>query len=200
MARRQTQQRSVEGGRREFRIIGGEFRRRRLVYAADPGLRPMKERTREALFNTLGDAVRASHAVDLFAGTGAVGLEALSRGAAHLTAVEHSPVNADQLRRNATVIGAEKRVTVLRADALRWTPERLPRELPWSIFCCPPYSLLHTATDAMLGLIEHILRAAPEDSCMVLEADQQWPVEHLPESPQWVARHYAPATLYLWRS
>ena len=64
------------------RIIGGRFRGRKILYSGDPRTRPMKDRVREAVFNLLGTAVRGKHALDLFAGTGALGLEALSRGAA----------------------------------------------------------------------------------------------------------------------
>src|SRR5262245_47435808 len=70
------------------RIIGGTLRGRKLLFAGDARTRPMKDRVREALFNLLADAVRGKHAIDLFAGTGALGLEAISRGASGATLVE----------------------------------------------------------------------------------------------------------------
>ena len=81
----------------ELRIIGGSFRGRKLRYepfrAGDNRVtRPMKHRVREAIFNLVGTAAEGRHAIDLFAGTGALGLEALSRGAAHATFIEkHVP-------------------------------------------------------------------------------------------------------------
>src|SRR5262249_42961688 len=74
------------------RIIGGEYRGRKLQYSGDIRTRPMKDRVREALFNLIGPNVRGMHAIDLFAGTGALGLEAISRGAAGATFIErHYP-------------------------------------------------------------------------------------------------------------
>ena len=75
-----------------LRIIGGRFRGRKLAYSGDPRTRPMKDRVREALFNLLGRAVEGKTAIDLFAGTGALAFEALSRGAARAVAIElHRP-------------------------------------------------------------------------------------------------------------
>jgi 16S rRNA (guanine966-N2)-methyltransferase len=76
----------------EVRIIGGTFRGRRLSYHGDPVVRPMKHRTREAIFNLISTECTGRHAIDLFAGTGALGLEALSRGAQSATFIEkHVP-------------------------------------------------------------------------------------------------------------
>ena len=75
-----------------MRIIGGKFRGRKLEYSGDLRTRPMKDRVREALFNLLGNAVEGKIAIDLFAGTGALGLEALSRGASRAVFIErHRP-------------------------------------------------------------------------------------------------------------
>ena len=83
-----------------LRIIGGKFSRRRLKYTGDPRTRPMKDRVREALFNLVGPSVIGSHAIDLFAGTGALGLEALSRGAARATFIERHYPTADTIKEN----------------------------------------------------------------------------------------------------
>src|SRR6185369_13778531 len=77
-----------------LRIIGGKLRGRKLQYSGDLRTRPMKDRVREAVFNLLGPGVKGSHAIDLFAGTGALGLEAISRGAAQATLIErHLPTS-----------------------------------------------------------------------------------------------------------
>src|SRR5438105_2010542 len=77
-----------------LRIIGGSLRGRKLQYTGEARTRPMKDRVREAVFNLLGPSVTGSHAIDLFAGTGALGLEALSRGAARATFIErHFPTS-----------------------------------------------------------------------------------------------------------
>src|SRR5205823_2176218 len=85
-------QRALSGRPAELRIIGGRMRGRKLVYGGDQRTRPMKDRTREAVFNLLGPGVTGTHAIDLFAGTGALGLEAISRGAESATLIEqHFP-------------------------------------------------------------------------------------------------------------
>ena len=82
------------------RIIAGCFRGRKLHYSGDPRTRPMKDRVRQALFNRLGPDVEGTLAVDLFAGTGALGLEALSRGATRAILIEqHRPTARDLQRR-----------------------------------------------------------------------------------------------------
>ncbi|OYV90832.1 MAG: hypothetical protein B7Z73_05850 [Planctomycetia bacterium 21-64-5] len=86
------------------RIIGGSLRGRRLECTGDPRTRPMKDRVREAVFNLLGD-VSGSTAIDLFAGTGALGFEALSRGAKAAVFFEQHFPTADVIRRNAALLG-----------------------------------------------------------------------------------------------
>ncbi|MFO8005766.1 16S rRNA (guanine(966)-N(2))-methyltransferase RsmD [Thioalkalivibrio sp.] len=100
------------------RIIGGAWRRRWLPVAPVPGLRPSADAQRETLFNWLQPLLPGAAVLDLFAGTGALGLEAASRGAGSVLLVEKSPVAVDQLEANLRLLGA-KAVTVRRADALR---------------------------------------------------------------------------------
>src|SRR5262245_27839595 len=89
------------------RIIGGALRGRKLIYTGDPRTRPMKDRVREALFNRLSTSVRNKHAIDLFAGTGALGLEAMSRGASGATLVDRHFPTAELIRQNAASLGIE---------------------------------------------------------------------------------------------
>src|ERR1700730_7109059 len=133
MARKRSQLRRTEpaGGDEAAsppRIVGGEFRGRKLLYSGDRRVRPMKDRVREAVFNLIGPAVRGLHAIDLFAGTGALGLEALSRGAATATFVERHFPTADIIRQNVAELGVADRSTILPANVLLWS-RRMP-ELP----------------------------------------------------------------------
>ena len=89
-----------------MRIVAGKWRSRVLDVAAVPGLRPTSERIRETLFNWLAPALAGARCLDLFAGTGALGLEALSRGAAEVVFVENSAVAAKVLRANVRELGA----------------------------------------------------------------------------------------------
>ena len=91
----------------EIRIVGGRWRGRRLRVAKAPGLRPTPDRVRETLFNWLGQDLSGRTCLDLFAGTGALGLEALSRGARQVVAVERNRAVVGHLRAMAHALGAE---------------------------------------------------------------------------------------------
>lgn len=103
----------------ELRIIAGSWRGRRLTFPDLPGLRPTPDRVRETLFNWLQTAIPGARCLDLFAGSGALGLEALSRGAGDLVLVERAQAAADALREHCRALGAD-RVTVVTSDALHW--------------------------------------------------------------------------------
>jgi 16S rRNA (guanine966-N2)-methyltransferase len=102
----------------QVRIVGGKWRGTRLAVAALPGLRPSADRVRETLFNWLQPALPGTRVLDLFAGTGALGLEALSRGAREALLVEREPALATQLQATVERLRAGDQAQVLRADAL----------------------------------------------------------------------------------
>lgn len=102
------------------RIIGGEWRGTRLPVADRDGLRPTADRVRETLFNWLQPMLPGARVLDLFAGTGALGLEALSRGAREAVLVERDPQLAEGLRQLATRLPGGERAQVVCADALAW--------------------------------------------------------------------------------
>ena len=102
-----------------LRVIGGEWRGRRIRFPGVPGLRPTPDRVRETLFNWLAAVVPGSRCLDLFAGSGALGIEALSRGAASVTFVERDREAADRLRETLAEL-APGRATVVAGDAMAW--------------------------------------------------------------------------------
>lgn len=102
------------------RVIAGQFGGRRLVTPADARVRPTADRVREAWFSILGDRVVGARVVDLYAGSGALGLEALSRGATSVTFVELSPASLAAIEANVAALGVAERVTVLRRDVTRF--------------------------------------------------------------------------------
>lgn len=125
-------------GRNQLRIIGGEWRGRRLKIIDQAGLRPTPDRVRETLFNWLAPVIAGSRCLDLFAGSGALGLEAASRGAARVTLVEKAAAAARQLRDNTALLQAGDRLEVVQADALRLL-ER-PPAVPYDVvFLDPPF-------------------------------------------------------------
>jgi 16S rRNA (guanine966-N2)-methyltransferase len=106
----------------------------------DVRVRPTADRVREAWMSILGNALDGARVLDLFAGSGALGLEALSRGAASVTFVELSPPSLKALDQNITTLGAQDAVTVHRGDAIRYA-ERLPEHAFDIILADPPYAL-----------------------------------------------------------
>ena len=121
-----------------LRIVAGNWRSRLLDIADVEGLRPTSERVRETLFNWLTAHIHGARCLDAYAGTGALGLEALSRGAKHVVFVEKSAVAARQLRRNVEVLGAQS-ATVLQQDALDFL-RRAGTEPFDIVFLDPPFA------------------------------------------------------------
>ena len=102
-----------------MRVSGGDLRSRELRVPRGRTIRPTPGRVKEALFSILGDRVQGARVLDLFAGTGAIGFEALSRGAAHATFVESSRPTAERIRAAAVRLGVADRTTVIAAAAER---------------------------------------------------------------------------------
>lgn len=123
-----------------LRIIAGELRGRKLRTAAGLATRPTADRTREAIFNILGPGVRGAHVLDLFAGTGAFGIEALSRGAASALFIEMGREALAVLAGNIQACGLAERAAVIRWDAARNLDCLRSREPEFRLaFLDPPY-------------------------------------------------------------
>ncbi|MEX2181666.1 MAG: 16S rRNA (guanine(966)-N(2))-methyltransferase RsmD [Gemmatimonadaceae bacterium] len=140
----------------EVRIVAGEWRGRRIAVPAG-AVRPTADRVREAWLSIVRPALDGARVVDLCAGTGALGLEALSRGAAHCDFVEQSPTVLRTLEANLATLGAGARAAVHRRDALGFVGERAPEgaDAPWDVaFADPPYR-----EGVALALAERWLRA-----------------------------------------
>ena len=122
------------------RIIGGEWRRRVLRFPDAQGLRPTPDRVRETLFNWLGQDLDGLSCLDLFAGSGALGFEAASRGAAKVVMVEHAPKVAAALEENARLLAAGGRLQIVRADAVKFASSLGPDAPGFDVlFLDPPY-------------------------------------------------------------
>ena len=128
-----------------MRIIAGTFRSRRLDSIPGNGTRPTPDRVREALFNILQPWIQGSSFVDAYAGTGAVGLEALSRGAAHAWFLERDRRALDTIRKNLASLGVERQATVLAGKVLV-TLDRCPGGI---VFLDPPYDQADEYTGAL---------------------------------------------------
>jgi len=188
------------------RIIGGTLRGRRLEYAAEPAAagaaprtRPMKDRVREMLFDLLGPSVKGTTAIDLFAGTGALGFEAVSRGAARAVFCERHFPTADALRRTARALEISDRVEVRPGDALVWAHRLppLPADAAWLVFIAPPWDFFQSRPSELVGLITALRAAAPAGSFIVVESDTAFDAALLPDTAAWRSRPAAPAVLHI---
>lgn len=177
----------VAGGGNRVRIIGGEWRSRIVRFRPREGLRPTPDRVRETLFNWLGQRLDGLACVDLFAGSGALGFEARSRGASPVVLIEKDREAVAQLSRAAEELGGEG-LQIVQGDALAWLA-RSPARFDVA-FVDPPYG--SGELSAALSLLERTLNP---DARVYVEA----PALVDPPSTQWVrlregsagAVHYA---------
>jgi 16S rRNA (guanine966-N2)-methyltransferase len=188
----------------------------------------MKHRTREAIFNLVTTDAVGRHAIDLFAGTGALGLEALSRGAVGATFIEQHVPSARVVEENIRTLGVTDRATLLVTSAFLWsrrdlpnvgrthlsigpvgkTADKLVRPTggdSWLVFCSPPYAFYTDRRTEMLDLIRRIQGSSPAGSVLVVEADERFDFDALRgehasgASGEWTIRTYPPAVVGIWR-
>jgi 16S rRNA (guanine966-N2)-methyltransferase len=155
------------------RVIAGRYGGRRLEAPRGQATRPTADRVREALFSILGARVQGARVLDLFAGSGALGLEALSRGAAHATFVDSAPAAIRALRANLAALGVE--AEVVRADALRWLRAASARPRQYDlVFLDPPY---RQADVLGAGLSDVLPAVLGPGALVVSESDRRAPLE-----------------------
>ena len=162
-----------------LRIVAGKWRSRLLQIAAVPGLRPTPERIRETLFNWLAPSIEGARCLDLFAGTGALGLEALSRGATEAVLVEKSRVAAATLRANAQSLDAAG-ATIIHGDALEYLQQGDAGRFD-IVFLDPPFA------DAKPGDLCRLLAGSSTlapGAWVYIEEDRAAPATGLPDGWQ----------------
>lgn len=192
-----------------MRIIAGQFRHRRLH--ARPGLvtRPITDRVKESLFERLGPLLVDARVADVFAGTGTIGLESLSRGAKSVVFVESDRQAVDLLRRNVAMLGVQDRTLCWQADALRssFRPKGVPDLLPFDvIFFDPPYDMVpRMKTGAPLfRALQRLARpdVSAESAVLVLrtpehtafEVPAEWQLDRALERSSMVIERYSKRT------
>ena len=169
-------------GAGEIRIIGGQWKRTRLPVAQRPGLRPTPDRVRETLFNWLGQDLAGWRCLDAFAGTGALGLEAASRGAAAVLLVESDAALAAQLETLRQRLQAEA-VRVQRGDGLGVLQQAVPGSLDL-VLIDPPFD-----GDLFGKALHAAARAVGPEGYVYLEAPRAWADEELAAAGLAVHRH-----------
>ncbi len=165
-----------------MRIIAGEFRSRKLLSPPeDTTTRPIPDRVKESLFSILRGHIEGAEVLDLFAGTGSVGLEAVSRGAARCVFVERDRSMAAVLQKNIETLGAQDRCEVVTGDALgAGTLARCPRPAT-IIMMDPPYDLVRSELGArrVKGQLAELVKCLTDDGFAVLRTP--WPLFYTEE-------------------
>lgn len=182
----------------QVRIIAGDLRGRKIEVKLDPKLRPMSDRARGALFNILANVVPDQPFYDIFAGSGAVGLEALSRGAGQTTFIEKDGLAVQAILKHAKTFGVADRTRVLQVDAYRWIEKGAIPTAPANYFLGPPYNDIETHKDAIIWMVTVLKSKVAIGSSIVLQTDDDFDAKLLPEADLWDVRRYGRNQLAIW--
>ncbi|UDG80058.1 16S rRNA (guanine(966)-N(2))-methyltransferase RsmD [Candidatus Steffania adelgidicola] len=158
----------------QIRIIGGHWRSRKLSVLNSPGLRPTMEHVRETLFNWLAPVIKDAFCLDCFAGSGALGLEARSRGAASVTLLEKNRTISDLLLRNIVILEAQQ-VEIITTDSLAWLAK--PGDTFDIVFIDPPFYQAMVANT--IEALEHY-RRLKDHAWIYIETEITFPAPDVP--------------------
>lgn len=174
-----------------MRIIAGQRRGHKFEGPRGKTTRPTSDLVRESIFNILGESIAGMIVVDLFAGTGALGLEALSRGAARAIFVERNRENVALIRHNVAILRYEDRAQVLNADAFRFGRSLVAiDDEPMAVFLDPPYREYENRPERLNQILAELVRRLPGGSILVVESSRTVDGQVLPESESWDLRKY----------
>jgi len=174
-----------------MRIIAGERRGHKIDGPKGDATRPTSDFVRESLFNILRDEVLDRVVVDLFAGTGALGLEALSRGAARAVFIEQSRDNVALIYRNLATLRYEDRTRVQLGDAYRWARSYTPVDAdPLVVLLDPPYRDYEVRHKRVRQLLADLIGKLPDGSVIALESGRSLDARVLPGLDRWDVRRY----------
>ncbi|GIW78833.1 MAG: SAM-dependent methyltransferase [Gemmatales bacterium] len=180
----------------QLRIVAGSLRGRKLSCEVSESLRPAPQMVREALFSILGTGVPDRPFYDLFAGTGAVGMEAISRGAASVTLVERDTRQAGAIRKYLDQFKVADRAEVVRGDVYRWG-EAWPGVMePVNIFLGPPFADFQTKMDQLVRLVTDLQKKTVPGSVIILQTEGDVAEDAFPG--KWDVRRYGRNKLRFW--
>lgn len=183
----------------QIRIVAGTLRGRRLHVTVHAGLRPTPQRVRESLFSILGNAIPGQPFVDVFAGTGVVGLEAISRGASSATFVERDNRLAKEIEAHLRQFGIDREGQLLRMDVYRWAERWRPKPgEAVNVFVSPPFPDLEQRAADFHRLIATLQAKLPAGSVLTLQLEDNFEWTTLPDAERWEARKYGRNVLLFW--
>lgn len=182
----------------QLRIVAGSLRGRKVICHQCPELRPTPDMVRQALFSILGEAVPNRPFFDVFAGSGVVGLEALSRGARSVVFLERHARLVREVEHNLQAFGLAARGRVLRLDAYRWAAQTEKFTEPVNIFLSPPFYDVQHHSEELLALLGHLQDRLPVGSVLVLQAEKNSPLDEATQLTSWEQRRYGRNLLFIW--
>jgi len=188
----------MEHIRTQLRIVAGTLRGRRLDCVVHEDLRPTPQMVREALFSILGNSVPQRPFFDVFAGTGANGMEAISRGATEAVFLERDNRLAADISKNLKKFEIERVGLVLKVDVYRWAERWLPPAGPVNVFLSPPFADLEHRLDDFLTMVRLLMDKVPEDSTVTVQGELGFPEDKLPDPENWDVRKYGRNMLLVW--
>jgi 16S rRNA (guanine966-N2)-methyltransferase len=188
----------MEHIRTQLRIVAGDLRGRKLDCVVHEDLRPTPQMVREALFSILGNAIPNRPFFDVFAGTGANGLEAISRGASEAVFLERDPRLAADIDKHLKKFEIVSLGKVLKTDVYRWVERWIPPATPINIFLSPPFADLTNRVDDFLAMVRLLMTKVAEDSTISVQGETGFSESQLPEPENWDVRKYGRNMLFVW--
>ncbi len=186
------------GSKTELRIVSGTLRGRKISCTVHEGMRPTPQMVREALFSILGNAIPGRPFFDLFAGTGIVGIESISRGASSTLFIERDAKLADKIDSALFRFNIKSSGKVIRMDVYRWVERWIPPQEPINVYLSPPFADLTHRPKDFAKIIELLCDKISTDSVLTLQLEEGFPDELLPHFNEWDIRKYGRNYLYIW--
>jgi 16S rRNA (guanine(966)-N(2))-methyltransferase RsmD len=184
--------------RTQIRIVAGALRGRKITCTVNPNLRPTPDMVRGALFSILGNAVPNRPFFDVFAGTGVVGLEALSRGASAVTFVERDVRSAAEIDRHAQEFGVADRMRTARLDVYRWVERWQPPTEPVNVFFSPPFADFGRRPEEFLLAVRTVMDRVAPGSVVIVQGERDALRDHKAFFAGWDVRKYGRNELMIW--
>lgn len=180
-----------------MRIIGGERKGFKLEGPMDKSIRPTSDLRREAIFNILGTMIEEETFYDIFSGTGAMGLEALSRGARRTEHVEMSRKAQDLIRRNIAAVRYQSKAKLVPTNAYRWIESHRPAEAG-IYFLDPPFPEYEEHPERFSKYLGILMERVKPGSVIIVESRWKMNPEILPDFESWYLRKYGETRVAYW--
>jgi 16S rRNA (guanine966-N2)-methyltransferase len=182
-----------------IRVIAGTLRGRKVGCVVTESLRPTPQMVREAYFSILGNAIPDREFIDIFSGTGILGIEALSRGASMVHLVERDPQFSKDIETHLRNFNLTRQAKIYRTDAYRWIAAWTAPKEAVNVFLSPPFADLTDKTGDLLSAVQLLQAKVAEDSVIVVQSERGSPLDTAELMSGWEIRHYGRNVLMIWQ-